>query len=372
MQNASRYDFDIAETADSSWTLPGRAYTDPEVFEQERTAIHYRSWHYAGSTQELTQPGSYLIARILDQAVIVIRDKDQVLRGFHNVCQHRAHELLTGRGQVGVITCPYHAWSYGIDGRFRTGRGTANMPQSRTGQFDLKAVRVEILADRFVFFNLDPQAMPLAEQAAGLEEELRNQVPEFDNLVPDGAPTSAEVKADWKVLVDNFLECNHCRNAHPAFADMIDMNSYRTVSRRYWMSQKGQMRRADSNAYHVDQNAANTNVYAWWLWPTTTFNVLPGSPELTVFNFLPVSTGKSVQTLQRFAPPGSVPDAARDRYANGELTNEDIAICESVQRGLHSLGYSAGRFVHDAAGGETGEAAVHQFHRLVAGALNGR
>jgi len=361
--------FEIAASPGESWTLPGRAYTDPAIFDQERKAIHFRSWHYAGSTLELAKPGSYLTARILDQAVIIVRGKDQSIRGFYNVCQHRAHELLTGRGQVGVITCPYHAWSYGTDGRFRGGRGTADMPQARSGGFDLKSVRVEILADRFVFFNLDPQAMALSDQAAGLAEELRREVPQFDQLVPDSATLTTELRANWKVLVDNFLECYHCHNAHPAFADMLDMKTYRVDSRPYWMSQKSRLAKADNRAYPVAPGAACTEGLFWWLWPTTTFNVLPGSAELTVFNFLPLDTDRSVQTLQRFALPGSTPDAARDRYGNGELTDEDVALCESVQRGLHSQGYGAGRFVYDPAGGETSEAAVHQFHRLVAQAL---
>jgi phenylpropionate dioxygenase-like ring-hydroxylating dioxygenase large terminal subunit len=243
------------------------------------------------------------------------------------------------------------------------------MPQARTGAFDLKAVRVETLAGRFVFFNLDLQAMPLAEQAAGLEAELQNEIPDFDNLVLKGAPTSAEIQANWKVVVDNFVECYHCHNAHPAFVDMLDMQSYRIASHPYWMSQKANLGRADSAAYRVNSNTDNTKGLFWWLWPTTTFNVLPGSPELTVFNILPLGTARSLQTTQRFAPPGSVADTARDRYANGILTSEDTAICESVQRGLGSRGYSAGRFVYDPQGGQTSEAAVHQFHRLVASAL---
>ena len=359
---------DIAPSPAESWTLPGRAYTDPQWFQQERTAIHFRSWHYAGSTQELARPGSYVTARILDQSVIILRDKDLAIRGFFNVCQHRAHELLQGRGQVSVITCPYHAWSYGIDGHFRTGRGVADMPKA-TGAFNLRSVRVETLADRFVFFNLDPHAPPLAEQAVGLEAELRAEVPDFAQLIASGAPSTQEINANWKVLVDNFLECYHCRSAHPAFADMLDMQSYRVASHPHWMSQKFSLRRHDNAAYPVEIGARNTRGLFWWLWPTTTFNVLPGSSELTVFNFLPLDTARSVQTLQRFALPGAVPDSARDRYSNTDLTDEDVSLCESVQRGLGSMGYQAGRFVHDPQGGEISEVAVHQFHRLVAEAL---
>ncbi len=360
---------DIATSPADSWTLPGRAYTDPQWFLRERTAIHFRAWHYAGSTQELARPGSYKTARILDQSVIILRDKDSAIRGFFNVCQHRAHELLKGRGQISVITCPYHAWSYGIDGKFRAGRGASDMPQSANGAFNLKSVRVEIFADQFVFFNLDPHAPSLADQAAGLEAELRAEVPDFAQLVASGAPSSQEINANWKVLVDNYLECYHCRNAHPAFADMLDMQSYRVISHPHWMSQKSSLGRYDNAAYRVDIDERNTRGLFWWLWPTTTFNVLPGSSELTVFNLLPVDAVRSVQTLQRFALPGSVPDSARDRYSNGEFTDEDVSLCESVQRGLSSLGYQAGRFIYDPQGGETSEVAVHKFHRLVAQAL---
>ncbi len=364
--------FDIAEHPGESWTLPGRAYTDPEIFEGERRAIHYRAWHYAGSTEQLATPGSYITARILDQTVIIVCGKDQVIRGFFNVCQHRGHELLQGYGHVGLITCPYHAWSYGTDGRFRAGRGTAAMPEAKNGAFDLKPVRVERFAKRFVFFNLDPEAMSLAEQTVGLEEDMRQELPEFDRLAIDAPTTRAELNANWKVLVDNFLECYHCRNAHPAFADMFDMTGYRTLTHPYWISQKAKVGRDDNMAYHVAPEAANRKGLSWWLWPTTTFGALPGSAELTVFNFLPLTPGRSVQTIQHFSLPGSAPDVARDRYGNGLLTEEDISLCESVQRGLGSQGYTAGRFVHDPEGGETTEAGVHHFHRLVAAALNRR
>ncbi len=110
-----------------SHTLPGWAYTDAELFERERTAIFDRGWHYAGPLSALAKAGDYITAGLLDQNIIVIRGKDGELRGFYNVCQHRAHELLKGRGCAKVITCPYHAWSYHADGRLRSARGTENI-----------------------------------------------------------------------------------------------------------------------------------------------------------------------------------------------------------------------------------------------------
>jgi len=359
---------DIAAQAASSRTLPGWAYTDQAVFEREREAIHFRSWHYAGTTQELLKPGDYLTASIVDQSIIVIRGHDGELRGFYNVCQHRAHELLRGRGRVHRITCPYHAWTYGIDGRFSGARGTASLKDFNSTTFNLKPVRIEVFAKKLIFFNLDPAALALREQAADLEADLEAEVPSLDRLTVAPGLASAEIQANWKVAVDNYLECYHCRNAHPALASLMDLGSFRVDVHPFWMSHKAELGRPDNAAYPVLPDAANTRTLWWWLWPTTTFNVLPGTAELSVFSFFPSGVGRTLQWGQRFGIPGDPVDAKREHYRNGPLTAEDVALVESVQRGLHSRGYSSGRFIDDG-DGEVTERATHQFHRLVAGAL---
>jgi len=338
------------------------------AFEREREAIHFRSWHYAGTTQELLKPGDYLTARIVDQSIIIIRGQDGELRGFYNVCQHRAHELLQGRGRVHKITCPYHAWTYGTDGRFSGARGTATLKDFNATAFNLKPVRIEVFAKTFIFFNLDPAAVPLHDQAADLAADLEAEVPSFDRLTVAPGFASAEIQANWKVAVDNYLECYHCRNAHPALASLMDLGSFRVDVHPFWMSHKAELGRPDNAAYPVLPNAANTRTLWWWLWPTTTFNVLPGSAELSVFSFFPLGVGSTLQWGQRFGIPGDPVDAKREHYRNGPLTEEDVALVESVQRGLHSRGYSSGRFIDDG-DGEVTERATHQFHRLVAGAL---
>jgi phenylpropionate dioxygenase-like ring-hydroxylating dioxygenase large terminal subunit len=136
------------------------------------------------------------------------------------------------------------------------------------------------------------------------------------------------------------------------------------------MSHKANLGRPDNAAYPVQSDAANTRTLWWWLWPTTTFNVLPGSAELSVFSFLPTGVSSTLQWGQRFSLPGDQVDSAREKYRNGPLTNEDVALVESVQRGLSSRGYSSGRFVDDGEGREISERATHQFHRLVAEALS--
>jgi phenylpropionate dioxygenase-like ring-hydroxylating dioxygenase large terminal subunit len=360
----------LTERAATSRTLPGRVYTDQAVFEKEREAIHFRSWHYAGTSQELSKPGDYLTARILDQEIIVIRGKDQALRGFYNVCQHRGHELVRGCGRVNVITCPYHAWTYGVDGKFNGARGTALLPDFQNAAFNLKPVRIEVFAGKLIFFNLDPEATPLSELAADLAADIAAEVPAFERLVVAPGRASAEIRANWKVTVDNYLECYHCRTAHPALASLMDLRSFKVDVHGHWMSHKANMGRPDNTAYPIRPDAANTRTLWWWLWPTTTFNVMPGSAELSVFSFFPLSVASTLQSGQRFALPGDAVDEARERYRNGPLTDEDVALVESVQRGLNSRGYGAGRFIDDEAGLEISERATHRFHRLVAEALD--
>jgi phenylpropionate dioxygenase-like ring-hydroxylating dioxygenase large terminal subunit len=353
----------------TSATLPGWAYTDPGLFERERNAIHYRSWHYAGAVEELTQPGDYITAQILDEGVIIVRDQSGALKGFYNVCRHRAHELLRGRGRVRVITCPYHAWTYGTDGQFRAARGAKTMEGFDPAQFALRPIRVEVFARRFVFFNLDLDATPLSEQAGDLAQELETEIVGFEELKLEPEIALAELAANWKVVVDNYLECNHCAVAHPALSDLMEMSTFRVKTGSIWMSHKADLRAEKNKAYPVAPNARSRRAMFWWLWPTTTFNVLPGPEEMSVFSFLPSGRESTLQWGQSFSMPGAHRDEARHAYRTGLLTEEDTRLCESVQRGLRSKGYDSGRFVYDQDGREISEVAVHHFQRLVVAAL---
>ena len=219
-------------------TLPGWAYTDPAILAAEADRVFFRTWQYAGAAQELAKSGDYFTARVLNQSVLVMRGRDGTIRGFYNVCQHRAHELLDGRGNARVVKCPYHAWSYGDDGSLRTARGAERQPGFEPARFCLKPVRVEVFAGKFVFYNLDPDATPMSELAPDLAAELSAEIPQFDALVPAESVPARPMAANWKVVLDNFHECFHCGPAHPAFSDMLDMANYRTTTHGLCMSDK--------------------------------------------------------------------------------------------------------------------------------------
>jgi phenylpropionate dioxygenase-like ring-hydroxylating dioxygenase large terminal subunit len=229
-----------------SYTLPARLYVDPKVYAWEQESIFARNWSYAGHLSALAEPGCYVTCRVAGQNILVIRGKDGVLRGFHNVCQHRAHELLQGSGRAKVITCPYHAWSYHADGRLRSARGCEDLPAFDPAAFGLKPVRVETLA-HFAFVNLDPDAPSLAELSGALESEIRSYCPEIERLVLARTITY-EVAGNWKNSVDNFLECYHCPVAHSDFCDLVDMSGYRSICHAIYSSHCGSSR-SESSAY---------------------------------------------------------------------------------------------------------------------------
>jgi choline monooxygenase len=355
-----------------SYTLAAPYYFDPAVYEREKEAIFHSSWNYVGHSGQFSDIGSYITARIGDQGVFVIRGKDGELRAFHNVCSHRAHELLQGCGATKVITCPYHAWSYRADGSLRTARGSENVEGFNKEEFCLKPLAVEVYAG-FVFVNLDRAASPLAGVAGNLEQEIRSYVPQLDQL-KFAHRLTYELKANWKNVVDNFLECYHCTPAHPAFVDLVDIKNYRTKCYDVYSSHVSPPGRADNKAYSFQGSGGANNFAAWWLWPNVTFVTFPGCPNIAVLHMMPTGPETTLEHLDFFFSD-STPTAAEMeaiKYTDEVLQVEDIALVESVQRGLHSRGYHQGRYIVDAARTDISEHGVHHFHSLVLKALRAR
>lgn len=355
-----------------SHTLAAPYYFQPTVYEDEKTRIFYRAWNYIAHVSQLKEPLSYVAATIGDQEIFVIRAEDGTLRGFYNVCAHRAHLLLSGAGRLKsrAIVCPYHAWSYTADGRLRAARGSEGMPGFDKKDFCLTPVRVETYCG-FVFATLDPEAPALAEQAGALEQEIRAYVPEIDDLVFAHRKTY-EIKANWKNVVDNFLECYHCTPAHPAFVDLVDIKNYRSVCHDRYSSHISPPGRVDNKAYAIQvPEGRPTHFAAWWLWPNVTFNAFPGTPNITVLHIMPAGPERTLEHLDFFflKPEPAPAEWEAIRYADEILQPEDIGLVESVQRGLHSHAYHQGRFIVDRERSFLSEHAVHHFHGLVLQAL---
>src|SRR3954452_2278668 len=188
-------------------------YLEPEIVGLEQRAIFERTWQLAGHVSDLAGPGTYLTTNVGDQPVLVVRDQDGALRAFRNVCRHRGSRLLKGSGSCGkAIRCLYHGWTYRLDGTLigvPEGREIEGLDKSRLG---LHQVRAEQFCG-LLFVNLDPGAAPLGERLGGLAERLRPyDLPRLERFGRGGDVQPA----NWKVVVENYIEGYHIPIAHPS------------------------------------------------------------------------------------------------------------------------------------------------------------
>ena len=354
-----------------SYTIPARLYWDRDVLEEERREIFDRSWIVIAHRSELDAPGAYVTAEILGQRVFAIRTRDLELRAFYNVCQHRGHALLEGRGQAkNVITCPYHAWAYDYDGTLQAARHCEDVKEFDKADFSIPAVRVQEFAG-FVFVNLDPDAEPIEDGHPGLEDAVRRFCPGVEDLKP-ACQIVFDIKGNWKNVGDNLLECYHCAPSHKAFVDLVDMGTYKVETFSNWSQQYGDCRPTNS-AYDFEEAPAGAcePFSTIFVFPTMAFVSFPGAQGIATFTFLPVESELTHQVFSYYSPDGNLTETERATldYFSDVLGPEDVGLVESVQKGLRSYGYHQGRFVIDSKRTHTSEHAVHHFHSLVMKAL---
>jgi choline monooxygenase len=368
----ARFDAD----PEHSFTLPGSYYHDADVYGREMPAIFYRAWQYACHVSLLAEPGHYFVRDIGDQSVVVLRGDDGELRAFHNVCQHRAHRLLEGQGPLdgqgrapGVVICPYHGWTYELGGALKYAPDSGAVAGFDKGGFCLSPVRIDSLCG-FVFFNLDPDARPMAEVYAGLEDEIRSFSPNVDKLTQTSRH-EYPMAANWKNAVENFSECYHCPGQHKGLvAGGLDLDSYSIAIHDAHHSHTSRGK-GDASQYPAGDHAAprSQEFGGWLIWPNLSLEVYPGG-YLNIFHHTPAGPEKTVLVIEWYFAD-ETPAAERQEVVDFMHTVriEDIPICESVQRGLHSMGYSQGRFMVDAARSAFSEHAVHDFQLKVARSL---
>ena len=356
----------LAAEPEASYTLSSEFYLSPELYELENRQIFYKTWQYVAHESMLADPGDYITLSICDENIFVIRSSDSQLRAFYNVCRHRAHELLQGSGNVRkLIVCPYHAWSYSNSGDLLRAPLSEHRSEFDKTDFCLREIRLESFCG-FVFVNLDEQCESLQSIAGDLEQDIRRRVPYIDELQFVGADMLGEtrIQANWKVVIDNYVECYHCRPAHKDFASIIDMSAYQTDVFGHWSRQHGPEVRYENSAYEIDPSIGIQHSLFWYLWPNTTFNILPGSNEFGVFVVRPDGVDRCDFGGHSFSADGKMYQP-RAEYAAEILAPEDIDLCESVQRGLRSHSYDQGAFMVNPANPGESEHALHHFHRLV-------
>ena len=293
-------------------TLPFAWYTDPEILRLEQERIFRRSWHYAGHLGQLPETGSRFAARAGDVPVVVVRDEADEVRAFLNVCRHRGSVLVEGEGRGATIQCPYHAWTYGLDGSLRAA------PRSDEGleRDELGLVPVQVaLWGPFVFVNPDAGAPPF--EPPGLDPgKLR-----FHVRVPFA------LQANWKIAIENYLECYHCPVAHKSFSARVETSpdTYRLEAGDGVWSQYSLARQGEGQAqFHL-------------LWPATRINVYPGPTNLSIGPLHPDGPERCSGFLDYFFGEDASEEALRDLFElDDQVGREDRVLVEAVQRGVRS------------------------------------
>ncbi len=345
-------------------SLEARYYTDPAVFEAERTGLLSRSWQYACHASAVREPGDYCAFELAGEGFFCVRGRDGAVRAFYNVCQHRAHQIVKGQGTARTLVCPYHAWTYELTGELRGAPNARSVPGFDRGSIRLCEVRAEEFLG-FVFVNLDSDAAPMDEWFPGARRELEEWVPNWESLEPLEWVEIPE-RCNWKVSVENYSECYHCALNHPTFSTgVVKTETYDIQPQGYCLRHTTQSGDLSRMTYDIESGYAHHDGYSsWYLWPLFSFQVYPGN-RLNTYHWRPVDVGHVVVWRGWHSEGGAEDSVVRQLAKQDRATTveEDIHLVECVQRGLGSRGYRPGPLVVDPACGVNSEHSVMHLQR---------
>jgi phenylpropionate dioxygenase-like ring-hydroxylating dioxygenase large terminal subunit len=337
-------------------TLPYGWYTDPEILRRERDRILRPAWQYVGHTGQLAEPG-YFATAVGRTPVVVTRDRQGVLRAFFNVCRHRGFALAEGEQRRETLQCPYHAWTYGLDGRLRAAPRSDEEPQFPQDELGLVPVAVETWGP-FVFANAGADPAPLADELGSLPAQIAELGLDVDSLVHHSR-WETEVAANWKIVCENFLECYHCQVAHPAFSEVIDISPD-----AYVLSTDGRLSTQHGPLRTAPAPDELPRAQFHFLWPNLGINIFGGQPNISIGPIVPLTPERTYRFLDYFFGPDVEPAWIDDLLAfDDQVGKEDRVLVEGVQRGVSSGALEHG-FVMS-----RGEQLIGHFQALTAAAL---
>jgi choline monooxygenase len=350
-------DYDESAPLAQASTIPAAWYTDPRVAAHERRTVWSRSWQLAARADQLAHTGDYVTTEIAGEPIVVVRGDDGVLRAFYNVCRHHAAAVMTAPcGRAQHLRCPYHGWTYGLDGRLKGVTDFVGVQGFERENNGLVPVAVATW-QKFVFVALEPATPTLDEWLGGLRAGIAPL-----NL---GALHFAErrvftLACNWKVFVDNYLDGGyHVPHLHKGLDSILDYTAYTIETRDRYCLQSSPIDQAGGEAMTASVRKGQALYY--WLYPNLMLNWYEGYLDTNLVVPLGIDRMQVIFDFY-FA---DVSETARDRNRQSmdvseRIQDEDHAICESVQRGLGSRAYRAGRL------SVRREAGEHLFHRLLA------
>jgi choline monooxygenase len=344
-----------------AWTLLATFYLDSEIYHHEQEKIFRRTWQIVGRGDQLSKPGDYFTAELAGEPLLLVRGNHGAIRGFYNVCRHRAGPPAQGCGSRKVFRCGYHRWTYGLDGNLISAPEFEGVEAFDRESFSLRPVQVAEWSN-LIFVNLDNDAASVLDALGGLPTYLSkyrlSEMQLFERR-------SYDMKCNWKTYVDNYLEGYHLPSVHPSLNRELDYGSYETEVGEGYVRQFSRIRGAhpgDSSARRYEMREDSSADY-FWIFPNWMLNCYPDNVSLNTVE--PLGPEQSRVIFEWYVPSqlaGS--EAARKAVSfSDEIQAEDATICELVQKNLHSLSYDRGRY------SVKQEKGVHAFHRLYAAAM---
>ncbi len=338
-----------------SMTLPQRYYVSPEILQSEMERIFLRHWICAGRESGIANPGEYFVREVELESVVVVRGRDGNVRAFHNVCRHRGTRICTeAQGRfINSIKCPYHAWTYTLDGRLLAAPSMGGVDGFDIADYSLHPVAVA-LWEGFIFVSLAVTRAPFVKSHAALIGRLsRFNLP----ILRAARRIDYDVHANWKLIFENYSECYHCPSIHPSLVKISPANSgandltsgpflggYMAVRPGYESITLSGRACAIPVADLPEEDLHR--VYYYSIFPNMLLSLHPD--YVMVHTIWPVSTDRTrIECEWLFHPDAAThtgfdPDAG---FAFWDRTNrEDWQICERSQLGIQSRAYSPGPY----------------------------
>jgi choline monooxygenase len=370
-----------------AWTIPAAWYTDPRVYALERQTVFAHSWHLFGRIDQVCEPGQYVTGEIAGEPVVVVRGSDEVLRGFFNVCRHHAAAGMTAvEGKANQLRCPYHGWTYSLEGELKGTpdfSGVCNFDRAANGLVPIETtawekwifVRIESLGDGKRSSQSDSSGSRSSGARVPREIHDEQDVPLESflgaDLIDQIRPLALEklhwlerrhyfFDCNWKVFVDNYLDGGyHVPYLHKGLDSVLDYNKYTIENGQRFCLQSSPLVKAGAEPATGAVRRGERALY-YWIYPNFMINWYDGAMDTNLV--VPHGIDKTEVVFDFYFPDASASASEHNRSSievGQRIQDEDESICKSVQRGLNSRAYEAGRL------SVRREAGEHLFHQLL-------
>ena len=359
------HSYDPDSSLEEAWTIPGSWYTDQNLYQLEKQTVFARSWQMVGRIDQVTEPGQFLTTEIAGEPIVVVRGNDNVLRGFFNVCRHHAAAVMTElEGKANQLRCPYHGWTYSLAGELKGTPDFAGVCHFEKSTNGLLPVQTAVW-EKWVFVRIEGVPDKAEDASTALETflsaDLINQI-QLLNLAGLHWMERRHYSFDcnWKVFVDNYLDGGyHVPHLHKGLDSVLDYSQYQIENGERFCLQWSPL---VSEGAEPQTGAVRTGDRAlyYWIYPNFMINWYAGGMDTNLV--IPRGIDQTEVIFDFYFPDVSA--AAQERNlasieVGQRIQDEDEAICRSVQRGLNSRAYGAGRL------SVRREAGEHLFHRLL-------